>query len=348
MVFFVKLTLTGRAVCPTVPVMTAKLFLVALLVVSWPVFAEPLPTFDDFRRIDRMRRLTGQLQSSELLKVTHMEPALILGAIASQTNVTELALGAAELLGDWAQRRTLYETALRTSSNSLPVAVRFACAAAKQGETELALHWAKYCQEKDSDNTVPWLTELWVRLQRKQPRQFAQNPPNWVANYRDYTTEACRARIRVLELAGYSAYSARRLGFRADSDALVMARDLCQPPVDEINRRLLKDSGEALQRRRQFLLSELVGQTLERSATAYSGDAANSIEVQSRNDEMETRRDRLKQRLQEIERNIVDFATESQMVQYFDDALALTEEEAMRRLATAARPSSGKNATDNN
>ena len=39
--------------------------------------ADSLPTFEDFRRVDRTRRMTGQMQSEELLKVTRIDPGLI-------------------------------------------------------------------------------------------------------------------------------------------------------------------------------------------------------------------------------------------------------------------------------
>ena len=312
--------------------MTAKLFLVVLLAVSWPVFAEPLPTFADFRRMDQTRRLTGQLQTAELLKITRLDPELITGVVRRNTNDAQLAWGAAELLTEWPVRRALFETTLAAMSNRVPVALRYAGAAARQGEYDNALKWARFCQAQDGDNTVPWLVELWILAQRKLGQHLEQNPPVWTTNFRDYTADACRARIRVLELAGYSAYSARRLGFKPDSDALFIAQNICHPPFDEATKRLLRSSGESLQQQRQFLLGELIGQTLERTMLALVPDADRNGEVRARLEAIGTRRERLRQRLADIERNTVDYATEAQMVQYFDDVLAAGEEAAMQKL----------------
>ena len=312
--------------------MTAKLFLVALLAVSWPVFAEPLPTFMDFRRMDQTRRLTGQLQTAELLKITRLDPELIAGVVRRNTNDAQLAWGAAELLTEWPARRALFETAVAAMSNRVSVAVRYACAAARQGDYDVALKWARFCQAQDGDNTVPWLAELWILAQRKMGLHLEQMPPVWTTNFRDYTADACRARIRVLELAGYSAYSARRLGFKPDSDALFIVQNICKPPFDEATKRLLRSSGESLQQQRQFLLGELIGQTLERTMLALVPDADRNGEVRARLETIGTRRERLRQRLADIERNTVDYATEVQMVQYFDDVLAAGEEAAMQKL----------------
>ena len=312
--------------------MTAKLFLVVLLAVSWPVFAEPLPTFADFRRMDQTRRLTGQLQTAELLKITRLDPELITGVVRRNTNDAQLAWGAAELLTEWPVRRALFETTLAAMSNRVPVALRYAGAAARQGEYDNALKWARFCQAQDGDNTVPWLVELWILAQRKLGQLLEQNPPVWTTNFRDYTADACRARIRVLELAGYSAYSARRLGFKPDSDALFIAQNICHPPFDEATKRLLRSSGESLQQQRQFLLGELIGQTLERTMLALVPDADRNGEVRARLETLGTRRERLRQRLADIERNTVDYATEAQMTQYFDDVLASGEEAAMQKL----------------
>ena len=318
--------------------MTAKLLLVALVALSGPVWAQDaLPTFDDFRQIDRTRRLTGQLQTTELLKVTRIDPVLIQNTTGKFPGDTGMTFAAAELLTDWPQRRAMYEM---IASNSVPVALRFACAAARQGDYELALKWTQYCQERDTDNTVPWLVELWILAQQKKPLQCANPPHTWVTNFRDYTVEACQARIRLLEQAGYSPYSARRLGFKPDSDALIIARDLCKPPMDEVTCRLLLGAGESLQQHRQFLLGELIGQTLERSAFAFGANSGNNAKATIRTDEMESRRERLRERITDMERNVVDFATERQMVQYFDDVLKIGEENAMRKLASVAQPSS--------
>lgn len=61
-------------------------------------------------------------------------------------------------------------------------------------------------------------------------------------------------------------------------------------------------------------------------------DADRNGEVRARLEAIGTRRERLRQRLADIERNTVDYATEAQMVQYFDDVLAAGEEAAMQKL----------------
>ena len=323
--------------------MRKQLFTIAvgvLAAVYWQqsaVFAEPLPTFADFRRMDQTRRLTGQLQTAEFLKITRLDPELIASVVQHGSNDTQLVWGAVELLTAWPARRTLFEALLATTSNSVPIALRFACAAARQRDLDTALQWARFCKEKDPDNLVPWLVESWVLVERKQRQQLAPTLPVWVTNYRDYTVEACQARIHLLEQIGYSAFAARRLGFKADSDALLIAQELCNPPVAEMTRTLLKQSAESLQQRRQFLLHEFVGQTLERKVLALQPDADRAGEVTARLEMIGTRRERLRLRLAEIERNTVDYATEAQMIQYFDDVLASGEESAMQKLIGAVK-----------
>ena len=306
--------------------------LTAVVLTAGSSSAGDLPTFADFRRMDQTRRLTGQLQTAELLKITQLDSAVIADVVTRGTNDAQLAWGAAELLTEWPVRRALFETVLAARSNSVPVALRYACALARQGEYDTALKWAQFCQAQDGDNTVPWLVELWILAQRKLGQHLEQSPPLWTTNFREYSVEACRARIRVLELAGYSAYSARRLGFKPDSDALFIAQNICHPPFDEATKRLLRSSGESLQQTRQFLLGELIGQTLERTMLALQPDPDRNGAVTARLEMIGTRRERLRQRLADIERNTVDYATEVQMVQYFDDVLAFGEEAAMQRL----------------
>jgi len=306
-----------------------------MLLIAGYAKAGDLPSFDDFLQIDRMRRLTGQMQTAELLKVTRMDPELIECVVEQGTNDAVVAWGAAELMSDWPQRRAMFEKALELTSNSVPIALRFACAAARQRDYDLALQWAEFCKAKDADNLVPWLVESWVLVERQQRQQLAQALPDWVRNYRDYTVVACQMRIRVLEQAGYSAYSARRLGFKPDSDALLMASELCRSPVEEMLRKLLRQTAESLERHRQFLVNELVGQTIERTLFASRTDD----EALVRKDSIAARREQIRQQLVDMERNVVEFASESQMVKYFDDVLALGEEEAMRKLAGVVRKS---------
>jgi hypothetical protein len=300
------------------------------------VFAE-LPTFDDFRRVDRARRVMGQMQTAELLEVNQISSVLLARTATQYSNDVRVVWGAAELMVLWSNKQPLYETALRLSSNSVPIAVRYACAAARQGDYETGLRLARYVQTKDTDNLLAWLIEIWIRQAQKDPQPPATEPTYWASSFRDYTVEATQARVRLLEKAGYSAYSARRLGFRADSDALLILKEVAAPPIPDYRRKLLKESGIALQHSRQFLLHELVGQTVERTIAVLRPDAATSPEVRVRTAEIEKRRDELKELLATLERDVIDYATEKQMINYFDDVLALGEEEAMKKLAALVR-----------
>lgn len=82
-----------------------------------------------------------------------------------------------------------------------------------------------------------------------------------------------------------------------------------------------------------YLLTELVGETLERAATAVGVDGQTGVEVSMRGVEVDRRREEIKALVSTVERNDVDVATETEMVQYFNDVLNLGEEVAMRRLA---------------
>jgi hypothetical protein len=66
-------------------------------------------------------------------------------------------------------------------------------------------------------------------------------------------------------------------------------------------------------------------------------DADRSPEVRFRTTELDARREELKALLSDVERNVVDFATETEMIRYFDDLVANGEETAMRNLALAVR-----------
>jgi hypothetical protein len=190
----------------------------------------------------------------------------------------------------------------------------------------------------DNDNTAPWLAELWLLRECRQPAAFSNAPPIWVTRFKDYSVEASRARIQLLEAAGYSRYAARRLGFSADSNALGMARDLCKPPVPDAAVPLLKGTAHYLQLRRQFLLSEMVGQTIERGLMGMRTDVETSVEVRYRNVELDKRREEITALLGELERDVVDYASEAEMVQYYNDVLEVGEETAMKRLAQKIRP----------
>ena len=307
-----------------------NLFLLVLLATS-------LPTFHDFRRVDRTRRLTGQLQTAELLSVSQIDSGLIKHTAREHADDATVQWGAAELLVDWAGKREMFESALRLGGTNTPVALRYACAAAKAHKFDIAVTWLRHCQEKDADNAVPWLAELWILRQQKQPLKPSKPAETWTTHFRDYSVEASRARIKLLEAAGYSAYSARRLGFSPDSAVLMMARDMGKPPFEDDALPILKATAKAMQENPPFLVTELVGQTLERLLLANRKDAATSVEVRFRVVEMDERREAIKQLLGDMERNTVDLATESEMVKYFDDVLTLGEEAAMKKLAEAVR-----------
>jgi hypothetical protein len=178
---------------------------------------------------------------------------------------------------------------------------------------------------------------LWVLRQRKEPLKPSKPAESWTTHFRDYSVEATRARIKLLEAAGYSAYVARRLGLSPDSIALTMARDMGKPPLEDEALPILKYAARAMQENPPFLLTELVGQSLERILLASRKDAETSPEVRFRVVEMDERREAIKQLLGDMERNTVDLATEAEMVRYFDDALAIGEEATMKRLAEAVR-----------
>ncbi len=299
--------------------------------------AQGLPTFEDFRRIDRTRRLTGQLQTAELLSVSQIDASLIKRAAEKRPNDATIVWGAAELLPDWSSKRELFEQALRVSGTNTTVALRLACVAAKVQKFEIARSWLRYCQEKDADNTVPWLVDLWVQRQQKLPLELSKPIETWTTHFRDYSVEASRARIKLLEAAGYSAYTARRLGFNAESVALMMVREMGRPPFEGTATPILKSAAKAMQENPPFLLDELVGQSLERMLLANRRDADTSPQVRLRVMDMDERRDAIKQLLADMERNTIDIATETQMVRYFDDVLTIGEEPAMKRLAEAVR-----------
>jgi len=319
--------------------MRRSLFILAALssFILHPSSFGQLPTFEDFQRVDRIRRLTGQLQTAELLAVTQIEPGLIKLTAEKHADDATILWGAAEFVSDWPSKRQLFEQALHVGGTNAAEALRFACAAAKAQKFEVARPWLHYCQEKDADNVVPRLAELWIQRQQNLPLELAKPPAKWTAQFRDYSVEASQARIKLLEAAGYSAYAARRLGFNADSVALTMVHDLGQPPFEPVALPILKSTARAMQERQPFLLDELVGQSLERMLLSNRADAEPNPEVRMRVIEMNERRDAIKQLLADMERDTIDLAAEHQMVHYFDDALTYGEEPAMNRLAEAVR-----------
>jgi hypothetical protein len=291
------------------------------------VLAATLPGFADFQRVDRARRQNGQVMTDDLLRVSTVNPALI---VKTAEGRPELYWGAAELLKDWPQRRSMYGRALTATGTNTGILVRYACAAAKQGAAD-ALVLLREAQKHDGDNTAPWVAELWWLRQRDQPMALPNAPAIWTANFRDYSVEASRARIRLLEAAGYSPYAARRLGISADAPALAMVRELARPPVDQATALLLMQTARALQQQQPFLLSELIGQTIERTLLLTGRDRS----YEFRSAELEERREELTKLIADVERNAIDLASETQMVEYYNHELDKGEEAAMRELHEA-------------
>ncbi len=243
---------------------------------------------------------------------------------AQNPNNPEILLGAAELDGDWS-------AALAGGGTGVVVTLRFACASAVKRDYETALHWFRYCQTNDTGNLVPWLGELWVlRQQDKLTESF--RPPESAKDYRDYAVPAARARVRVLGALGYSPYVARRIGLMQNTFVESMAQDLSRDSdVQKLAGPFLLNAARAMQRRPTFLLTELVGQSLERAVLAAKTDAKEEGSDKHFAD-IDARREELKQLVGATERRTADFATESDMVQYFDDVLGFGEEIAMKRL----------------
>jgi hypothetical protein len=303
----------------------AILGVVLLISDSWLLASvSSLPGFAEFQRIDRARRQTGQMMTDDLLRLSTVDPSLILKTAEGRP---ELSWGAAEFLKDWPQRRMMYERALAATGTNVGIVVRLACAAAKHGD-DVALVWLREAQKRDNDNTAPWIAELWWLRQHERPMTLPNAPAVWTANFRDYSVEASRARIRLLEAAGYSPYAARRLGISADSPSLAMARDLARQPVDQATASLLMQTARAMQHQPPFLLSELIGQTIERTLLLTQHAAA----YEYRSAELEKRREQLMALVADIERNAVDLATEPQMVEYYNSELDKGEEAAMKLL----------------
>jgi hypothetical protein len=301
------------------------------------VLAASLPTFDDFRRADHERRTTGQFQTAESMRLTQIDAGLIVRTASQHADDPQMLWGAAELLADWSKQEPMFESALRASGTNVAVALRFACAAAQHSDFGLAVQWLRPCEQKDEGNTAPPIAELWALRRQRLPEKLSHPPQNRPADFRDYSVEATRARIKLLEAAGYSPYSARRVGFNPGSILLSMARDLGKPPVADDALPLLQDAAKAMQRGPTFLLTEFVGQSIERNLLALRKDAATNEEVQSRVADMNGRREALKELVAAVERNTIDLATEQQMVNYFDNVLSLGEETAMKKLAEAVR-----------
>jgi hypothetical protein len=280
-----------------------------------------------------MRRATGQFQTTELLKMTQLDLGLIQKVAQQATNEYQVVWGAAELIANWQTKRSLFEAALTASRTNLEVALRYACAAAENHDSETALSLLRIVEKEDSANIVPWFVEMQLLLAQKNGLADWRTPPSWAFRYRDYATEVARARVRTLEAAGYSPYTARRFGFMPDAPVLAMARECTEKPIEKAAVPLLLTLARAMQDRPVYLVTELVGQTLERAAIRAGGEGEAVAAVSVRFVELDRRRDGIRALLSAMERNIVDLATESEMVQYFDNVLSLGEELAMHRLA---------------
>jgi hypothetical protein len=293
---------------------------------------QPLPTYADFRRIDRERRLNGQLQTEELLKVTQIDRRLLQQTALRATNDFQVIWGGAELITSWPIKRQFFEAALEASGTNMMVALRYACAAAQQKDEDIAFPLLHLVEKSDDGNVVPWLVDL--RLLEWDSKEFADLkwPASRAIHYRDYAVDAARARIRMLEAAGYSPYSARRLGFAPDTPVLVIARDLIEPPIDKATAPFLLSVARAMQDKPMYLLTELVGETLERAVTATGVGGKTGAEANARAIALDRRREEIKALVASVERDTADVATEAEMVRYFDDVLNLGEDVAMRRL----------------
>ena len=316
-------------------------FLIAAIISSFILlpssFAAPLPTFDDFRRADRERRTNGQLVTAESLEISTPSADLLLRTAQEKAKDSQMLWGAAELLGDWPKKRAMFESALLASGTNTAIAVRYACAAAQKREFELALQCARSCEKQDADNIVPWLLEMWV-LQQQNQSLDAVKPPASATRFQDYGTEAARARIWLLEAAGYSPYSARRIGvLTIDRYVLGMALELARHPVAPAIAPVLLTAAKSMQQGPVFIVTELVGQHVESAALMVREHADADTQLAQRMDQLQERRQDLQQLVAAIQRDAIDLATESEMVQYFDNVLDLGEETAMKKLAAAAR-----------
>jgi hypothetical protein len=250
------------------------------------------------------------LQTAASLAIIRIDTNLIARVAAEHAGDPKILLGAAELGGDW-------EAALRANGTNNVVALRYALVHSPK--------WFQHCQQQDTNNLVPWLTNR------------DGNVPESATRFEDYEVPAIRARIRCLEAAGYSAYAARRLSVLANKPALALTQDLARGGVDKIRAPVLLRVGRTMQESPTFLATELVGQSLEVAALRAQFDVTIRGEAADRVTELSNRRELLQVLLQQTQAEAVELATEAEMVRYFDDVLAVGEEEAMKRLMQAVR-----------
>lgn len=300
---------------------------------SWFFLLVALPSFEDFREADRARRESGRWQSEAIARWMQVDTNHLLDVAKRERHDWELQWGAAELLTNWQQKRSQFELALTASRTNVAVALRFACAAAVQKkQSELALRWLEYCQRHDKTNSVAWLAELWVLCAQGEADRFEPSGAGPV--FRDYSGEAARARIRMLEAAGYSKYAARRIGFLPQLYGAQMAQDLRGGRHEGYVQEFLMETAKAMQRSPTFLVVELVGQSLE---SAMWGRREDSPAKVARLEELAERRAMLEGLIRDMEQ-LVDRAIEERMVRYFDEVLLLGEIEAMHRLRRDLAP----------
>ena len=297
------------------------------------LLAATLPSFEEFRAADRGRRESRQWQSDESARLLRVDPALVTRVADKQRDYWNIQWGAAELLEDWKQKQPRFEAALAKSGSNVMVALRFACAAAEAGQSERALKLLEHCQQQDATNRAPWLVELWVLREMGDADRF--EPTGAGPQYRDGADEAARARIRVLEVAGYSKYAARRVGFLPKMHTLRMAQDLRRGHHEGYVSEFLLETARAMQTGATFLVEDLVGQSLE---SAMWERQTSSPGKETRIEELAVRRASLTKLVQQME-PLADTATEEEMVRYYDNLLLIGEVEAMKRLAREVRSS---------
>ena len=285
------------------------------------VLAAGLPTYEDFRQADRERRESGQFQTTKSDDLSRVNPATVAALAEKKPHDALIQWGAAELLANWAQRKPLYEAALNASGTNLTLALRYGCAAAKQGD-EVAGRWLRYCQQRDPSNAVPWIAAAWVQLQAGKPTTDLACPAT-ATQFRDGGAAAGRARIHALEALGYSAYSARRIGYGAEMPVLMMLRD-----VSVTRPAGARQVAAAMQHGATFIITELVGQTVEtRWLKEEEGTTASERLAQ-----LQIRREELQALVLKVGTENVNTAREREMVEYFNRMLSDGEEAALHWL----------------
>ena len=291
------------------------------------VLAAGLPTFEDFREADKERRESGQFQTARAGELTRMDAGSIEALAAKRRSDALTQWGAAELLTNWAKRKAHYEAALHAGDTNLVVALRYGCAAAQNGD-EAAGRWLRYCAQRDPSNAVPWIAEAWLQWKGGKPVTTVTLPATAI-QFRDGGVEAGLARIRLLEALGYSPYSARRIGYLSDGAALGMIRDLGATRWVG-----LRDVALAMQQGARFIVTELVGQSVESHWLREEDSAA----AKDRRAAVQARRDELQRLVAEVGATTVLTAREHELVEYFDRLLTDGETAALNWLKKLDEP----------